>query len=132
MAWVVRHDRRGRIRSVPIQSPLGAELLADLDPPGRLRSAHVIRVDGSRCSGGAAVAEVLSALPRTFALGRLARGLPGTTDLLYRAIAARRETVGRLVGAAARRRADELLAAARTTTSAELAALDSRSRYRPS
>jgi predicted DCC family thiol-disulfide oxidoreductase YuxK len=109
MAWALRRDRHHSLVAVPIQSPRGAELLADLEPSERLRSAHLVREDGSRRSGGAAVADVLSALPSTRALGRLARSLPGVTALLYDVLAARRESFGRLVGEAARRRADEEL-----------------------
>jgi predicted DCC family thiol-disulfide oxidoreductase YuxK len=121
MAWALRRDRRHALVPVPIQSQLGGELLADVSPGERLRSAHVVRDDGSRRSGGAAAADVLSALPATRALGRLARGLPGATALLYRVVAGRRETFGRLVGGEARRRADRLLAAASAATAAQLA-----------
>jgi predicted DCC family thiol-disulfide oxidoreductase YuxK len=109
MAWAVRRDRRHVLVTVPIQSPRGAELLVDLAPSRRLRSAHVVRDDGSLRSGGAAAAEVLSVLPSTRALGRLAGRLPRTTALLYSVVAARRRSFGRLVGRDARRRAEELL-----------------------
>jgi hypothetical protein len=105
---------------VPIQSPLGSELLVDIAPSERLRSAHVVRDDGCRRSGGAAAADVLSALPPTRVLGRLARSLPRTTALLYGVVAARRRSFGRLVGKEARRRADGLLKVLSATTAAEL------------
>jgi predicted DCC family thiol-disulfide oxidoreductase YuxK len=109
-AWAVRRDERHLLLAAPIQSPRGAELLADLAPGERLRSAHVIGEDGRRRSGGAAAAEVLSALPRTRPLGRLARRLPRIAALLYALLAGRRRAFGRLIGKEARRRADELLA----------------------
>lgn len=125
MAWAVRRDHRHVLATVPIQSPLGSELLVDVAPSERLRSAHVIRDDGCRRSGGAAAADVLSALPSTRVLGRLARSLPRATALLYGMVAARRKSFGRLVGKEARRRADDLLGASSAPTAAEL---DARSR----
>jgi predicted DCC family thiol-disulfide oxidoreductase YuxK len=120
MAWALRRDRRRALAAVPIQSPLGSELLADLAPSERLRAAHVVREDGERRSAGAAAAEVLSALPATRVLGRLGRRLPRATAVLYGLLAARRTSFGRLLGSDARRRADELLEALRATTAAEL------------
>lgn len=124
MAWAVRHDRHHALITVPIQSPLGSELLVDVAPAERLRSAHVVGDDGGRRSGGAAAAEVLSVLPAMWLLGRLARRLPGATASLYGAVAARRESVGRLVGGEARRRADDLLTATSVTTAEELPGRD--------
>jgi predicted DCC family thiol-disulfide oxidoreductase YuxK len=109
MAWAMRRDSRHVLVAVPIQAPRGAELLVDLAPSERLRSAHVVRNDGVLRSGGAAAAEVMSVLPSTRALGRLAGRLPVTTALLYSAVAARRRSFGRLVGKRARQRAEESL-----------------------
>ena len=122
MAWAVRHDHQHALVAAPIQSPLGAALLADVPASERLREAHVIHDGHSRRSGGAAAADVLSTLPATRALGRLGHRLPHTTALLYRVLAARRASFGRLVGREARRRADDLLRASRLTTPAELEA----------
>jgi predicted DCC family thiol-disulfide oxidoreductase YuxK len=90
MAWALRLDRRHLLVAVPIQSALGAELLADLEPSERLSAARVVDEDGRRLSGGAAAAEALGALPPTRGLARLARRLPGTTELLYTAAQAAR------------------------------------------
>jgi predicted DCC family thiol-disulfide oxidoreductase YuxK len=119
MAWAVRRDHRHVLVTVPIQSPLGSELLVDVVSSERLRSAHVVRDDGCRRSGGAAAADVLSALPPTRALGQLARGLPRTTGLLYGVVTARRKGFGRLVGKEAQRRADDLLGVPSAPTAAE-------------
>ena len=119
MAWALQRDRHHVLDAASIQSPLGSKLLAGVVPSERLRSAHVIRDDGSRRSGGAAATDVLSALPSTRALGRLAGRFPRTTDRLYRVVATRRMSFGRLVGKQARRRADEVLAAASAPTAAE-------------
>jgi predicted DCC family thiol-disulfide oxidoreductase YuxK len=126
MAWAVRHDRDQVLVTVPIQSSLGSELLADVAPGERLRAAHVIGDDGHRGSGGDGAAAVLGALPATRTLGRLALSLPGTTALVYGVVAARRTSFGRLVGKEARRRADDLLAATSVTDAEELSRLDRR------
>jgi predicted DCC family thiol-disulfide oxidoreductase YuxK len=117
---VLRHDHRNLLVTVPIQSPLGCELLVDVDPSDRLRSAHVVRDDGRRRSAGAAAAEVLGVLPRMHGLARLAHRLPSTTALLYGVVAKRRNAFGRLVSNEARLRADRLLGASSVTTAAEL------------
>lgn len=121
MAWAVERDHRHVLVPVPIQSPLGAELLVDVVPSERLRSAHIVREDGRRRSGGAAAAEVLRALPSTRALGRLAGSMPQSTALLYGVVAARRKSFGRLLSREARRRADELLGVRGAPSAAELA-----------
>jgi predicted DCC family thiol-disulfide oxidoreductase YuxK len=122
MAWAVRRDRRQLLVPVPIQSPLGSELLVDVLPDDRLRSAHVVRDDGRRRSGGDAAADVLSALPPTRVLGRLGHRWPGTTALLYGVVAARRQSFGRFVGKQARGRADALLEVVSAGNAAELTA----------
>jgi predicted DCC family thiol-disulfide oxidoreductase YuxK len=124
MAWAIRRDRREQIVAVPIQSPLGAELLAELEPSERLRSAHVISADSSVRSGGLAAADVLAALEPTHAFGQLAHALPRPTELFYRIVATHRQRFGRLIDNAARRRADELLNAVSVRTAAELGSLN--------
>ncbi len=120
MAWAVRRDHRHVLLAAPIQSPLGCELLTDLLPSERLRCAHVVRDDGCRRSGGAAVAEVLSVLPSMRVLGGLAYRMPRATAVLYGVVAARRKSFGWLVGKGARRRADEQLEALSAVTAAQL------------
>jgi predicted DCC family thiol-disulfide oxidoreductase YuxK len=129
MAWALDHDSRRAIVAVPIQSPLGSQLLADLSPDERLAAAHVIRDDGARDSGGAAAAEVLAALPRTRSLAWLACRLPAPTAALYGLVATHRHGFGRFVGAGARRRADRLLQAEHVSTAAELDRRTRRERY---
>ncbi len=120
VAWVLTRDTEHALVPIAIQSAYGSELLAGLPVDDRLRSAHTIAADGRIHSGGAAAADVLSALQRTQVLGWLARELPRTTALLYRLVAARRASFGRLVGATARQRADELLAAVSAAQTADL------------
>jgi predicted DCC family thiol-disulfide oxidoreductase YuxK len=122
MAWALKQEARERLVAVPIQSQLGAELLAQLDERERLRSAHVIDDDGARRSGGAAAAEVLGTLAPTRALGRLAKRAPAPTSFIYEFVASHRHGFGRFVGQQARRRADELLDATSAKSAAELSA----------
>jgi predicted DCC family thiol-disulfide oxidoreductase YuxK len=127
MAWALRHDRRDRLLPAPIQSQLGAELLADLSPDERLAAAHAVLPDGRRRSGGAAAGEVLETLDRTRLVGRLARSFPRVTGRVYDAVAGRRMAIGRLVGERARRRADRLLESESVATAPELQARQGRS-----
>jgi predicted DCC family thiol-disulfide oxidoreductase YuxK len=120
-AWVIQRDSARALVTVPIQSPLGAELLADLHSSDRLRAAHVVWDDGRRHSGGAAAADVLGALRSTRVLAGVARSLPRTTNLIYGVVAERRNSVGRLVRASARQRADRLIQASSVRTSIDLA-----------
>jgi predicted DCC family thiol-disulfide oxidoreductase YuxK len=126
MAWALGRDDRHVLVPVPIQSPLGCELLVEIPPSERLRAAHAIAADGSLSSGGAAATQVLSVLAPTRALGQVAASVPSVTALLYGVIAARRTSFGRLVGSQARQRADALLAATNATTAAELSARERR------
>jgi predicted DCC family thiol-disulfide oxidoreductase YuxK len=129
MACALGRDRRRALVAVPIQSQLGAQLLAELSPGERLEAAHVVRDDGTRDSGGVAAAEVLGALPQTRALGWIARRLPAPTAALYGLVAAHRHGFGRFVAGEARRRADRLLQAERVTTAAELGERPGRRSY---
>lgn len=125
MAWALRHDTGKRLVAVPIQSPLGAELLAGLDEDERLRSAHAIDEDGVRRSGGAAAADVLSELAPTRALGRLASRASAPTSLLYDFVASHRHGFGRFVAQRSRQRADQLLDAMSASSPEELSARSS-------
>jgi predicted DCC family thiol-disulfide oxidoreductase YuxK len=119
-AWALRRDERRRLVAAPIQSPLGAELLAELSPGERLAAAHAVLPEGRRRSGGAAAAEVLEALDGPRLLARLAHTLPGVTHRVYDAVAGHRAGVSRLVGEGARGRADRLLESESVSTAAEL------------
>ena len=104
LAWALKRDREGALETAPIQSPKGAELLADLTPAERLREVHVVHDDGRRQSGGAAVSAVLTALPGPHPLARVA-GIPA----VYRLAAANRSKLSRLVPQRSKRAADQLL-----------------------
>jgi predicted DCC family thiol-disulfide oxidoreductase YuxK len=94
--WALRRDLERRLTATPIQSPMGDFLLADLTPQQRLREVHVINDDGRRSSGGAAVKDVLNALPTSRALARVVSVSPRMTQLGYRFVAGNRGLFGRL------------------------------------
>jgi predicted DCC family thiol-disulfide oxidoreductase YuxK len=94
--WVLRRDRDRRLTATPIQSTTGDFLLSDLTPEERVREVHVINDDGRRSSGGAAVKDVLDALPSTRALARVVSVSPRMTQLGYRFVASNRGVFGRL------------------------------------
>jgi predicted DCC family thiol-disulfide oxidoreductase YuxK len=96
VCWALRRDRDRKLSAAPIQSPTGEHLLADLTPEQRLREVHVIHDDGHRSSGGAAVKDVLTALPSTHALARVISVSPRMTELGYRVVANNRSLFGRL------------------------------------
>jgi predicted DCC family thiol-disulfide oxidoreductase YuxK len=110
IGWALRRDRDRVLEVAPIQSPTGERLLAGLDPAERLRSMHVVHVDDRRESGGAAVREVLKALPSVRALAWLAGSSPRSTERAYRLIAEHRSRLSRLVPRGAKLKADDLLA----------------------
>jgi hypothetical protein len=84
--------------------PLGGRPLQSTEWMPEAGSAHVVHDDGRRESGGAAVRDVLKALPS-------ARGLALISpELLYRLIAGQRRQLSRLVPGRAKRRADGILA----------------------
>jgi len=110
IALVLRHDGAGALRPVPIQSPEGDALLADLDPGRRLASWHTVSPAGGRRSGGDAFEVALGAVPRLAPLGRLAARAPaGLRDAAYRLVARRRVQLSRLVPSASKRRARALV-----------------------
>src|SRR5436189_4236328 len=71
LAWILRWDRRHRLRPVPIQSPEGERDLGDLGE-ARLDSAHLVR-GGERWTGARALAPLLEELPGGRRLAPVAR-----------------------------------------------------------
>jgi predicted DCC family thiol-disulfide oxidoreductase YuxK len=110
IAWALKRDRDNVLTVAPIQSTTGELLLADMEPTERLGSVHVVHDDAGRESGGAAVRDVLNALPAARPLARLAGISPRSTDLVYRLVAGHRGRLSRLVPERAKRRADGVLA----------------------
>jgi predicted DCC family thiol-disulfide oxidoreductase YuxK len=109
LAWLLRWDRRRRLRPVPIQSPEGDRELGDLGE-ARLESWHLVR-DGRRWSGGHALAPIVEELPAGRMIAPLARRLERLLVPAYRWVAKHRSGLSRLVPARSKRRADSRLAA---------------------
>lgn len=109
---LLRWDDRGRrgLEPVAIQSARGQELLVGLPEADRLRTAHVVRPDGSVRSGGDAVAVVAAILPRAAPIGLIARLVPWLVRGGYGVVARHRITVSRFVPASAKAAADAELA----------------------
>jgi predicted DCC family thiol-disulfide oxidoreductase YuxK len=101
LARLLRWDRRGRLRAVPIQGEEGDRLLADLSERDRLASWHLVTPDGRRYSGAAATAPVARLLPAGTPVAFLADRFPRSTDRLYRWVARNRDAFGRRLGEAA-------------------------------
>ena len=93
-------DTRGRLTLVPFQDLASRDEQGNWPRPGELAGAlHVIRPDGSFVSGGKAVLEVASEVPRLRPLAVLGR-LPIVNRLvepLYRLVARHRHRLSRLI-----------------------------------
>jgi predicted DCC family thiol-disulfide oxidoreductase YuxK len=107
LAGLLRWDRNGALRAIPIQGAEAEEHLADLEPAERLASWHLISPDGTRRSGGEAIAPLLRLLPG----GRLPAAafarFPTATARGYRWVAEHRSELSRWVPRGAKRRARE-------------------------
>lgn len=95
---ILRWDRRGALRVVPIQSAEGAALLGDMEEERRLASWHLVGEDGVVRSAGAAAAPLLRLLPGGKPMAVIAALFPKSTDRLYRLVARNREKFGRMLG----------------------------------
>ena len=100
-AKILRWDRRGSIRAVPIQGSEAEALLAGMGPARRLASWHLATIDGMVRSGAAAVAPLARMLPGGRPIAYVAELFPGLTELAYGLVARHRGTLGRLIGAKA-------------------------------
>jgi predicted DCC family thiol-disulfide oxidoreductase YuxK len=89
LAKLLRWDRHGRLRPVPLQSPEGAGYPDD--------SWHLITEDGQVYSGGAAFEPLLRLLPGGRPFAALARAFPGLTERAYRFVANHRGRLGRFL-----------------------------------
>src|SRR5436309_13176154 len=96
LAKVLAWDRGARVRAVPIESTVGAGLVADLTKEEQMRSWHLV-ADGERYSAGAAFPPLLRLLPGGRPLARIAAATPRLTDRAYFLVADNRSALGRLV-----------------------------------
>jgi predicted DCC family thiol-disulfide oxidoreductase YuxK len=110
LAILLRRDRSGALRPLPLGTGEADRLLADLDVGEREASWHLV-LGGERFSAGAALAPAL----RLLRGGRLPAAafarFPRATEAGYRWVAGHRGLLGRFVGGRARRWADRVIAA---------------------
>jgi predicted DCC family thiol-disulfide oxidoreductase YuxK len=104
-AKVLAWDRRRRLRPLALQDPEAERLLAGMREDERMASWHLVLEDGSVLSAGAAAPHLLRLLPGGRPLAWLTATFPRATELVYRAISARRGSPGRLISERARERA---------------------------
>jgi len=95
--WLLRWDRRRRLRPVAIQSAKGEGLLAELDRDRRLESWHLVLPDGQIRSAGAGAIAVTALLPFGKPISWLLGRFPRATELAYTAIADNRNRISRLL-----------------------------------
>ena len=107
LAWVLRWDRRRRLRPVAIESAEGDRELGDLGE-ARLDSWHLVR-DDRRWSGGHAFAPLLEELPGGRVLAPAARALKWALEPLYAWVAAHRGGLSKLVPDRSKAHADALV-----------------------
>jgi predicted DCC family thiol-disulfide oxidoreductase YuxK len=93
LAW----DRRDRLRPVALQDPEAERLLPAMDSERRMGSWHLVTVDGTAYSAGAALAPLLRLLPGGRPLARLAAICPRATNKAYALVARNRSLLGRIV-----------------------------------
>ena len=113
LATLLTWDRAARLVPVAIQSPRGAELLAELPPADRLASWHLVDSEGVVRSAGAALPDVFAALPGGAPIAGVTSRLPGVTSSAYAWVAGHRQLLGRPLGTRARAWADRVIAARR-------------------
>ncbi len=112
LAVVLRWDRHGRLRPVPLGGEEADALLHGMPEDERMASWHLVE-PGSVHSGGAAFAPVLARLPGGRPLARLSARFPRASERAYRLVADHRSLFGRLLPAAARRWADRVISESR-------------------
>ena len=95
--WILRWDRRGRLRPVAIQSEEGQALLAKVPESERLDSWHLASPSGEVRSAGAAAEPLMRLLPRSRLLGLVFRTFPRLTDRAYRFVARNRDQIARVL-----------------------------------
>lgn len=95
---LARLDRDAQLALVPIASPQGDALLADLPAERRLASMHLVTPDGARRSGGDALAPLLLLVPGLAPLAPLLAACPPVTRRGYDLVARNRHRIGQALG----------------------------------
>jgi predicted DCC family thiol-disulfide oxidoreductase YuxK len=111
LGWVLRWDRRRRLRPLALDAEEAGRLLAEIEPASRMTSWHLVDAGGRVWSSGAAAPELLRLLPGGRPAAALLAKFPRLTGRAYRWVADHRSALGRRIGERACARADELIAA---------------------
>ena len=112
LALLLRWDRHGRLRPVPLGSEEADAFLAGMPEEQRMASWHLVE-PGTVHSAGAAFPPVLALLPGGRPLARLSARFPRASERAYRLVADHRTLLGRALPAAARRWADRVISGSR-------------------
>ena len=94
--WVLRWDRRQRLRAVPLGTREADALLSGIDADRREESWHLVAPDGRVRSAGDAIPALLRLLPGGGLLAPIASVSPRMTNAAYWWVARHREQLGRL------------------------------------
>ena len=114
LALLLRWDRHGRLRPVPLGSEEADAFLAGMPEEQRMASWHLVEPGrGAVHSAGAAFPPVFALLPGGRPLARLSARFPRASERAYRLVADHRSLLGRALPAAARRWADRVLSGSR-------------------
>jgi predicted DCC family thiol-disulfide oxidoreductase YuxK len=111
LGWVLRWDRRRRLRPLALDTREASGLLAEIEPERRAASWHLIDPDGRVRSAGAAAPDLLGLLPAGRPFAALLARIPRLTEHAYRWVAVHRGSLGEPLGERSVARADELIAA---------------------
>jgi predicted DCC family thiol-disulfide oxidoreductase YuxK len=112
LAQLLRLDRQGRLRPVPLQHPEADILLSGMTHEQRMASWHLVGDDGRVYSGGDAFSPLLRLIPGGGPCARVLAAFPSLGDVAYRIVAGRRSSLGRLIPAARSARAQQRIEAA--------------------
>jgi predicted DCC family thiol-disulfide oxidoreductase YuxK len=105
---LLRWDRHGRLRPLPLQSAAAETLLAPLSAAERMASWHLLSPTGQRWSAGTALPPLLRLLPSGRGPATLLARFPTATERSYLWVADHRTGLARLIPSGLKRRADYL------------------------
>jgi predicted DCC family thiol-disulfide oxidoreductase YuxK len=109
LAVLLRWDRHGRLRPVPLGSEEADSLLDGMPEEERMASWHLVTTDGRVHSAGQAFPELFRLLPGATPLARLSARFPRASDRGYRWVAEHRSLFGRPLPDAVRRWANGVI-----------------------
>lgn len=109
VAVILWWDKGHRLYPAEIQSPYGQQLLADVMPADRLRSAHLVTTDGIVRSGAQAAPTLFLALPYGSMIARVTSRLMPLTVRAYDVVTHSRGLAGCILSESWRAKADRAI-----------------------